>query len=167
MGYKEDLAIDFLKLDECWAEQPILYMEYGEKHTEALKERDRIKEDLDRIKGRLFAEIKSGSKLSDAATNAEVSQELEVIEKLDELLKANHEVNILGVARTAFEHRKRSLTGLTQLYISNYFSMGELPKKVVEGLTMKVREAVRLEQSESMQEALVSEPRMRRLIPND
>ena len=126
--YLDDLQLSTDSLDESWIEQPLLYAKYGELVANATEQRDNAKQNLDVVKAQKDSDIRSAPELfgfdkkpTEAAIANVVILSPEVREATQVLIDANKELNILTVAKTAFDHRKKALEGLTQLFISNYF----------------------------------------------
>jgi hypothetical protein len=124
-NYNEDLRIDFAELDLNWRDHAANYMHWSNKWVAAVSERDRAKENLDVIKAEVDREIReaySGKKPTEAAISALVSTNTRYREASDLLIDANEKVNLLASAKSAFEHQKKALEGLTQLWINGYWS---------------------------------------------
>ena len=112
--YEQDLQIDFTKMDKNWQDQGLLYMKWGERWANAVAEKDKRRQYLDTD---IRANPESYSLKSpppETGINSRINADSELIE-------LNLKVNLLAVAKTAFEHRRQSLDGLTRLYVSGYF----------------------------------------------
>jgi hypothetical protein len=136
MDYNADLAIEFDNLAENWRDQQMLYMKYGEEHANKMRERDRLKESLDIIKAERGAHIREmweTEGFDKAPTvdgvNGWVTRDEQTQEAVKKLIGANHDMNVLHVAKSAFEHRKKALESLTQLYLIGYFSKPRLQEE--------------------------------------
>jgi len=141
MDYMKDLEIDFSDLENCWKKQPTLYMEYAEEHADASRDKDKAKERLEVVKAKLDNHIRENpieygcdKKLTEAAIKSLVANNEEVIEATSKLTDANYDMNILAAAKTAFEHRKKALEGLTQLFASGYFADVKIPIKIKDAI---------------------------------
>jgi len=124
-NYSEDLKIDFAQLDLNWRDQAANYMHWSNKWVAAVSERDRAKENLDVIRAEVDREIReaySGKKPTEAAISALVSTNTRYRKASDQLIDLNEKVNIFVSAKAAFEHRKKALEGLTQLWVNGYWS---------------------------------------------
>ena len=133
MDYKTDLAIDFDNLAENWRDQQFMYMKYGEEHANKQRERDRLKESLEIIKAERGAYIrqnweKEGFIKPPTVDGVKdwITLDKQTQQATQFLIDANHEMNVFFVAKTAFEHRKKALESLTQLYLIGYFSKPRL-----------------------------------------
>lgn len=132
--YEKHLNIDENALDKEWREQPILYMQYATKLADAEATKQQQKEFLELIKAELDSEIRTeakvkGEKITESNIQSKILQD-KMYRK--ELLNYNNYVfktNILNSAVKAFEHRKKALEKLVELWIGGYFS---IPKQNTE-----------------------------------
>jgi hypothetical protein len=162
MGFKEDLKIDKYSLDEEWIKQPSLFLEWAEKVVDAQTERDKTKDQLDLIKAELDAEIRADPKRFnlDKLTEAAVSNAIIQAEKFRAAQLVQFEkvrsVRVLEVAKEAFEHKKKALENLTQLYLSGYY--------LTDGARLKgdIKEQITKMKSEKMDDMLNKNPRLSR-----
>jgi hypothetical protein len=122
------LAIDELRLDKEWVGQPQLALNWNEKLAEARHVHDLAKADLDTLAARLGASIRLKperyqiEKITESAITMAVQLDLEYIAQQRRVIDARHEVELVQAVVTAIEHRKRALTKLVDLHLSNYFS---------------------------------------------
>jgi len=49
-----------------------------------------------------------------------------------DLIESTRNVNLLAAAKSAFEHRKKALEGLTQLWLGGYYSNPNIPTEIKE-----------------------------------
>jgi len=127
--FESDLFIDKFSLDQECVDQPTLYAKYGELHADAIQERDFVKESLDIKKAELYRKIRENptkygcnEKPTESAVSNIITEDRSIQDLSEELREKNHQVNVLGVAREAFVHRKKSLENLVELYLTSYFS---------------------------------------------
>jgi len=123
--YNKDLEIDFNRLDENWRDQSSNYMDWSQKWVNAVTKRDRAKEGLDVVKAELDRELRNrdyDKKPTETALNAMIITHENYRAAFELLTEANEEVNLLASAKSAFEHRKKALEGLTQLFVNGYWS---------------------------------------------
>lgn len=134
--YNKDLKIDFAQLNINWRDHSTNYMKWSEKWVDAVARRDRIKEAQDVVKAELDAIYRKGlfdgKKPTEAAIAAAVIADEKYEEMQQTLLEANENVNLLASAKAAFEHRKKALEGLTQLWLGGYFSNPNIPAEIKE-----------------------------------
>jgi len=136
--YNDDLKIDFAQLDINWRDHSTNYMKWSEKWVNAVSERDRIKEALDVLKAELDRKYRYELQLTESKKPTEASITAMIIAdenyKLTQqaLIDANEAVNILASAKVAFDHRKKALEGLTQLWVSGYWSTPKIPVEIKE-----------------------------------
>jgi hypothetical protein len=135
--YNQDLEIDFSRLDENWRDHSANYMQWSEKWVNAVAERDRAKENLDVVKAELDREVRDstlGKKPTETAITAMITMHSKHRAAVEQLNTANEKVNLLASAKSAFDHRKKALEGLTQLWVNGYWSepkvAGELKEQV-------------------------------------
>lgn len=134
--YSEDLEIDFAQLDINWRDHSANYMKWSEKWVDAVSNKDRIKESLDVLKAELDATwrtpLPGEKKLTEVAIAAKITTDKDYKLTNQTLLDAIEAVNLLASAKSAFEHRKYALQGLTQLWLGGYFSNPNIPTEIKE-----------------------------------
>lgn len=123
------IRIDPLSLDKELVSQAQNYWDWGSKWARAKGLADRKKEKVDLVKAELDLEIRDKPEdfgISDRLTEAQVSSAIarseDYQEAMDVLIDANEDVNLLAVAKTALEHKKKMLEGLWSLYLSGYYA---------------------------------------------
>ena len=162
--YNEDLKIDFAELDINWRDHSTNYMKWSEKWVNSVAYRDRSKEALEVVRAGLDAKYRrdlfDGKKPTEVAIAAAIISDEEYKLANQTLLDANEAVNLLASAKTAFEHRKKALEGLTQLWLGGYFSNPNIPTEVKE----QFRQANPEYQNEQ-KEKLNKNPRLKKRIP--
>jgi len=138
MGFKEDLAIDQFRLDYEWKRQASLFAEWGEKEAEAQFERDKLREKLDLTKAELDIAIRSNptsfglDKITEGAIQSKILQQPEYQEANEKYLQSVRDAKVMGVAKEAFEHRKKGLEKMTDLYLANYYAEPYIRKEAKE-----------------------------------
>jgi hypothetical protein len=140
LDYKSDLKIDQLFLDQNLLEQPLLTMSYSEALSQKQLEADKINERLNVAKAQLDKEIRSNpesfglAKLTEATISNMILLDPQIQELNSALTDLNYEISILKAAVSAFNHRKKSLELLVQLFIGSYWSLPrENQNRVIEG----------------------------------
>ena len=143
--FKKDLQIDFSSLDTDWRDHSILYMEWSEKWVNAVATKDRAKEFLDVTKAEVDKEIRmsfSGkSKLTETAIASLVITDERYRKAYEQVVKDTENVNLMQVAKSAFEARKKALEGLTQLWVAGYYSTPNMPKEFRKEAKKRVEES--------------------------
>ncbi len=143
MEYNLDVNIDETALDVELLEQPILMKKYGDVVSEARKELDYMKEQLDAVKAELSKEIRADP---DAFGLGKITENLvaDTIILQDSYKKAAEEVveaqYRYGMAKSAFDaiaSRKDTLDGLIKLYGMQYFAGPSIPRNLSEERTRK------------------------------
>jgi len=124
MNYEKDLEIDKNDLDNIFVKQPILAMKYQELLAKKQTERDDLKLELEVLEAEIDKEIRNKytKKPPEVEIKNMVIMDKKRIAKIKEHNKIIEEYNILKGAVNSFEHRKKSLEKLTELYIAGYFS---------------------------------------------
>ena len=136
--YNDDLKVDFAQLDLNWRDHSVNYMKWSEKWVNAVSERDRIKEALDVLKAesdrkyRYELQLTEGKKPTEASIAAMITTDEDYKLTQQTLIDANEAVNLLACAKTAFDHRKKALEGLTQLWVNGYWSTPKIPVEIKE-----------------------------------
>lgn len=137
-SYREDLKIDFSILQHNWADQARLFTDWGELHSEAIAIRDRKKEEIELKQSELDSAIRLQPeefgllKITEAAVTAAIKSDEGYRALMDELITLNQIVNDLSCYKTGFEHRKKALEGITQLYCAGYFAKPNIPTEAQE-----------------------------------
>lgn len=143
MDYTLDVNIDESALDVEFLEQPVLMKKYGDVVSEARKELDYFKEQLDAVKAQLSKEIRADP---DSFEVGRITENLvaDTILLQDEYKKAAEEVieaqYRYGMARSAFDAiatRKDTLEGLIKLYGMQYFTGPSVPRNLTEERVLK------------------------------
>lgn len=138
MSYKEDLSIDKYKLDYEWEKQASKFIEWAEKAVDALFERDKAKDFLELTRAQLDSEIRKdvgeGKKLTEAAIQSQILQNERYISANDLYLEAVKNAKILDIAREAFDHKKKALEKITDLWIAGYWSIPKINKELKESV---------------------------------
>lgn len=139
LDYQGDIWIDKFSLDEECRDQPRRFSHWAQLHVESIAERDRVKRRLLVIQAEVELEVRSffANKISqrgitkgtEAEFKAVVELDLRVQEGENQLLEANRRVNLLAVAREAFQDRKKQLEQLVHLWLSMYWADPKLPRR--------------------------------------
>lgn len=131
-SFVASLKIDKYALDTMSVGQPELYATWGINWADAVNDRDRNKDRLSLIKSECDNEIrqspsefgwtKNDKPPTETFILSAIARHPAFIEANEDYLASCHEVNVLAVAKEAFEQRKRMIEILVQLYSSSYFS---------------------------------------------
>lgn len=129
LGYKDEVKIDKFALDEEWLHHPAIFMKWAEKAADAVYDRDKAKERLDFIEAELDADVRSGwngycpdQKMTESGVTAWVRRQPMYREAVENLNTATRTMNIMIAAKVAFEHRKKALEKLTELFMAGHYS---------------------------------------------
>lgn len=138
LNFELDTSIDPHMLDEEWAMQSSLYMEYSRQWAIETKELDRLKRNLPIIEAKIGDNIRKhpeaySYKLTVDAVNNLISSNEEVITVNGEIIEKTYNVNLLRGALTALDHKKKALENMVTLFGLNYFSGPKEPKEINPG----------------------------------
>lgn len=129
MGYKEDVTIDINNLDAELLRQASLFQYWGRQEAQALYEKDQVEEALSKCKARVELDIRKDpekygyiNKLTEGAISCLLVGQQEVIDAIEVSLKSKYKAKILNVAVKSFEHKKKALEKLVELYINGYWA---------------------------------------------
>jgi hypothetical protein len=135
----EDLAIDPANLDVEWLQQPLRFDEAQYIATDQLKYRDELKNELETLKAETSDKIRRGYKnmgLDKTPTAGAVTEMVLLDENVkdltERLFQTQHQLNLANNTVRSFDMRKKALEKLTDLHISNYFSVPN-PGHLVDG----------------------------------
>lgn len=163
--YREALKIDLDHLDENWKDHAEHYMEWAEKWSEAVADRDRKKDEVEVVKAELDKEyrIKLENEIGKKPTENMVSMAIIADERYQkvqgELIDKTKDANLYLSAKTAFEHRKKALEGETSLWINGYHSEPKISSAVKDKYKLDEKE----EERKQEQKTLKKNPRLKRI----
>jgi hypothetical protein len=135
----EELAIDPHRLDEEWLNQPILFARACEKVEDATRSRDTARQELDSVLSTTQVAIRGGEpkdykvpKFTEGVIQALIDADPYVIKAKKHLTTMSLHLESAKNDLRAVEMKKKSLEGMVQLFIAQYFSV---PKegKTIEG----------------------------------
>jgi len=138
-NYKRDLDIDMNDLEGEWLKQPSLFMYYSQEHSEAIKERENAKNNLDVIDAQLDSEIRRDwekhwtKSPTETAVKNWVLQHEKHKKALDVFNEKSHSVNLLQSAKSAFDHRRKALENLVTLLVTGFHSEPKVSKHITKG----------------------------------
>ena len=127
--YKKDLETNFDTLPENWRDHPQKFADWGEKHANAMADRDRSKESLEVVKAELGTDIRQNwaSKGFDKAPTVDAVKDWVTLQPVyrianKDYIDACEQTQIMAVAKSAFEHRRKQLESLTQFLLMGIIS---------------------------------------------
>jgi hypothetical protein len=165
--WKQDLKIDQYALDKAALSQPELFAEWAMEWANAVRERDRLKDKLALVRSTVDQYIRETpgdfgwdkeKAPTEAFINSAITTSQYFVDANDAYLDSQHDVNVMGIAKEAFEHRRRMIDNLIQLYMSGYFSGN---KKLDAGYQEVLAPAAATAQAEG----LAASPRLARRTP--
>lgn len=122
------LKIDPLHLDREWLGQAELYFNYASRAVKAQRTRDALKAELDVVASEVEQFIRAKPekyqivKVTEAAIKVAVIKHPKYQEANENVIAAQYRYGIAQAAVAALDHRKRALTMLVNLHLSNYFA---------------------------------------------
>ena len=130
-NFERELRIDESALDVEWLEQPRLFFKYAQQLTEAEREADLAKDNLDYVKAKLDLKIR-GENTEKKPTEAQILSNIIIDEKYREaqtkFIDAKEKAKLLGVAVKAIDTRKNALENLVRLFGQQYFAAPKEPR---------------------------------------
>ena len=130
----DSLQIDKGRLDEEWERQPEMMKDWCLVLADATLAMDRAKDALNVLEADLGRDIRADpmkygiGKLTEDAVKQAIISSVQREKAADEYYKARHAVGVADAMVQGLEHRKRALTCLVDLHLSDYFSTAT-PKK--------------------------------------
>ena len=146
MGYKEDIQIDINALDIELIRQASLYQRWGKREAMALYDKDQVEEALSKCRAKTDLAIRANpqkfgfegtGKPTEGAIHSILILQSEVEEATERFLKSKYKAKVLGVATKSFEHKKKALEKLADLYINGYWATPRVDPEAQEVLRNK------------------------------
>lgn len=128
LSHLPDLRIDPHTLDKEWIRQPDLVGDYGAALSNARRELDDASTAVGVISAELDASIRDRpgkfgiDKLTEGAIKQAIQNDESYQAACSKVNEIKHLVNLLGVAMTRLEHRKKALENLTELHFAGYYA---------------------------------------------
>lgn len=141
--YSKDILIDPEALDVEWLNQPVLFLKYSNKASDARRELDESKEFLEYTKAEVETEIRTNpdkygleGKTGKAPTEAQFKNAVTLHERVVEaqancITKAQEYAHWQN-ASNAFDQRKKALENLVFLHGQQYFAGPRVPRNLKE-----------------------------------
>jgi hypothetical protein len=123
-----DFQIDRFKLDDEWVRQPDLFRRYAEELANAKRDYEETKNQLGVTRAETELAVRKDpaeydlDKVTEGVIKAVVETVEAVIDAEAVVVDAKHKVNLLEAAVGALDHRKRALSDLVSLHLSDYYS---------------------------------------------
>ena len=147
MSFEKEIKVDKHHLDEEWEIQPSLVYKYSKQLVSA----EKALNDLELDKDVLFAELDEKAREQEVSTEAKIKQWIIRQKEYQEVVKkrnnAKYEVGVLQGVVKAFEHKKKALERMVDLYLSNYWAepKNQLKNELVsDGVFEKLQTSKRL-----------------------
>jgi hypothetical protein len=123
-----DFQIDRYRLDDEWVKQPDLYRRYAEVLANAKRDYDEVKNQLSVTRAEVELAIRKDpseydlDKVTEGVIKAVVETVEAVIDAESIVVNARFNVNMIEAAVGSLDHRKRALSDLVSLHLSDYYS---------------------------------------------
>jgi hypothetical protein len=137
--YMQDIKIDVNDLAGEWQNQASLYLYYSEGYSEAIRDRDKAKNDLEIIDAQLDKEIRRDwekhfdKSPTETAIKGWIIQQEKHKKYLDIYSKLSHTANLLQSAKNALDHKRKALENLVSLKIAGFHSEPKVNKEITRG----------------------------------
>lgn len=149
-----DININFDELDIEWLKQASLFMKYLEELVLREKIKTKAKENIDVIEAELDKEVREkmsacGTKITEALVKAEIIKHEKRVEAVNDHIEKTYNYNIINAAIKAFEHKKKALEKLTELYIAGYFAEPKnnrsfnIEEKAYDNISTQIRKKIK------------------------
>lgn len=121
---RQYLKIDKHALDDELVKHPSLFFKVAEAMTEAVAERDLLKEELAYTDAELDKQVRIilGDKATEAKVKGQVAIHKDHVYATSRYLEAKKQADMLAALKEAFHNRGYMLRDLAQLYVNNYYS---------------------------------------------
>lgn len=147
MGYKDDVKIDINNLDVELLRQAGLFQFWGRREADVLYKKDQIGETLSKCKARIELDIRANptkykydGKPTEGAIHSLLILQPEVEEATEAFLKSKYKAKVLGIAVKSFEHKKKALEKLVDLYINGYWASPKIDPDAQKAFDAQARE---------------------------
>lgn len=127
--YKDDVFIDRDRLDEEWEDQPMRVIKWGRRLADAIEERDIHIKQTELLYAKIGGKIRANpsdfglkDKPTEGAIAGKIIRDKEYREMVMEDIRLQKEVRYLEVTMRAFEHRKRALEKIQELFLTGYYA---------------------------------------------
>ncbi len=141
--FKSDVSIDESILDKEWILHPKLYMKWLEYEANCSNKVDKLKSELELLEATLYNFILKNNekKPTEKAIESEIIANKEYQDLNSKLIEAKFELKIASGAVSAFDHRKKALERLVDLYIVGYNAEPKqnIKNKILDNVQDKIR----------------------------
>jgi aminoglycoside phosphotransferase len=147
--YRKALEIDHLALDQEWLVQPKLFFRFAARLADKKQEYQEVKRELDLLHAEISKKIRSSPskwelvKPSNEVVLNTVTIQPEYQDKVKEVNKKRHEVDVLEALVSAMDHKKRALERLVILHGQNYYSTPKVDACSMESIQEVERQGAR------------------------
>lgn len=144
-----ELKVDLNQLDDEWVKQPNIYYEAASQASDARKDYEEARNDLEVVKAELDKAIREDpesygvGKLTEAIVTQTIVRQKEYKRACQEVVNTRHAMDVANAYVGALDHKKTALTKLVDLFLSNYFSKPQASKGAKEKMEDVERRSVR------------------------
>jgi hypothetical protein len=151
LGYheaREALRLSKHHIDDACEQQSYIFWQITQNYTEAVSERDALKENIALVDATLDKDIRAEAKKDGAKiTEAQISSEITLHEKhrqiYNDYLDKCKEVSEWGALKEAFIQRANMIRILSDLYVSNYYTVDCTSRNTEQSKTDSIRRQMR------------------------
>lgn len=150
MADEDVFLIDEHNLIEEWRNQPKLYHDYASKLADARLDYAEARTELEVTEAELDYFIRSDpnqygvNKVTEGSVDKTIKLQQEWKDKVSEVSKAKHKVDVLEAAVRTLEHRKSALDNFVTLYVREYYSSPRVNEDII-----KLRKRNQIDTTES------------------
>ena len=148
-NFTEDIKVDKFNLDEECVNQSERFCYWAEEYSESVSERDELKNKTEILRAQLDKKIRTNpesyglEKVTESAISNLIFLDKGYQKLLEEYRESVKSVNILLVAKEAFNHRKSMIEILAKLLLAGYYSVPDTKDR--EELSSERRETAKTE----------------------
>jgi hypothetical protein len=160
IDFDSDIDIDINGLDREWEIHSSKYLKCSQDYANAVFAKDQAKLTLEAVKADLDADIRQNpekfgvDKVTEAVVANTVILQQDYQDAYTAYTETIRDVNMILAAKSAFEHKKKALEKLTDLYISGYWSEPRV--------TSEAKDAIDRDRRSSATDSLNTNQRMSR-----
>lgn len=131
-NYESELFIDKYNLDVECIDQPRRFKNYGDLWAEAIADRDRAKQKVKVTRADIERMVRKDplsfgvEKITEASVSSTVELHEDVQRAEISFIEAAREVNLLSIAKEAFQDRREEIRNLVGLFQSSYWAMPKI-----------------------------------------
>jgi len=126
---KDDMFIDRHRLDEEWEDHPMRVIKWGRRLADAIEQRDIHQKQTELLYAKIGGKIRANptdhglkEKPTEGAIAGKIARNTDYREMIMEDIRLQKEVRYLEVTMKGFEHRKKALEKIQELFLTGYWA---------------------------------------------